>query len=367
MVTGISMLQVAMILMASVGLMNHVLVIPAVLDTAGRDAWLSALVCLPVLLLWTVCLIVIVKRSGGRPLLEWIRERTGRAVSGLLRLLLILYLLLAVFVTVKDTVVWSTVSYLPETPVLSLAVLLLLLCFVAARSGMLCIAVMTGILLPVIVLLGWFVAFGNVPNKDYTLLLPVLEKGTEPFLHGMTLSLGAQAEVVLFVFLQHHIRTSIRWWHLALLVVILVGLTLGPVTGSIAEFGPVEAAKQRYPAFEQWKLVVFRDNVERLDFLSIYQWFAGAFIRVSTYLTMLIELLPVKRQRSEDILLLGLTGGLLALCAFPWPDVLFYDWLKTYYLPGSLAGWGLLTLLLLGAAFFPKRKERRTRDHGTVE
>ncbi|AFH65080.1 endospore germination permease [Paenibacillus caseinilyticus] len=367
MYTGISMLQVAMILMASVGLMNHVLVIPAVLDTAGRDAWLSALACLPVLLVWTVCLIVIVKRSGGRPLLEWVRERTGRAVSGLLRLVLILYLLLAVFITVKDTVVWAATSYLPETPVLSLALLLLLLCFVAARSGILCIAVMTGILLPVIVVLGWFVAFGNVPNKDYTLLFPLMEEGGAPFARGMILSLGAQAEVVLFVFLQHHIRTSVRWWHLALLVVILVGLTVGPVTGSIAEFGPVESAKQRYPAFEQWKLVNFRDNVERLDFLSIYQWSAGAFIRVSTYYVLLIELLPVKRQRTEDLLLLGLTGMLLALCAVHWPDVLFYEWLKTWYLPGSLIGWGLLTLLLLGIVLFTKRKGGRTRDHARLD
>ncbi|WP_426448728.1 endospore germination permease [Paenibacillus sp. S-38] len=367
MAAGISMLQMAMILMASVGLMNHVLVIPVILDTAGRDAWVSALLCLPVLLLWSVCLIVIVKRSGGRPLLEWIRERTGRVVSGLIRLLLLLYLLLEVFITVKDTVIWAASSYLPETPVLSLAVLLLLLCFVAARSGVMCIAIMTGILLPLIVILGWFVAFGNIPNKDYSLLFPLMEEGTAPLLHGMALSLGAQAEIVLLVFLQHHIRSSVRWWHLALLVVILVGLTAGPVTGSIAEFGPVEAAKQRYPAFEQWKLVIFRDNVERLDFLSIYQWFAGAFIRVSMYYTMLAELLPVKRQRTEDLLLLGVTAGILALCAVPWPDVLFYDWLKAYYLPGSLAGWGLMTLLLLGIALVAKRKEGRTRDHARLD
>ena len=50
------------------------------------------------------------------------------------------------------------------------------------------------------------------------------------------------------------------------MLAILVGLTLGPLIGAITEFGPNEATKQRYPAYEEWGLVTIGRYIEHLDF-----------------------------------------------------------------------------------------------------
>lgn len=48
--------------------------------------------------------------------------------------------------------------------------------------------------------------------------------------------------------------------------IVLVGLTLGPLMGAIAIFGPFEAARMRFPAYEEWRLVTFGHFLEHIDF-----------------------------------------------------------------------------------------------------
>ena len=73
-------------------------------------------------------------------------------------------------------------------------------------------------------------------------------------------------ELLMLLFLQHQFKERIRWYHFAIMLAILVGLTLGPLIGAITEFGPNEAAKQRYPAYEEWGLVTIGRYIEHLDF-----------------------------------------------------------------------------------------------------
>ncbi|SDD25946.1 spore germination protein (amino acid permease) [Paenibacillus sp. UNCCL117] len=358
---SIRMGQAVMIIMTFIGLMNHVLIIPVMLDAARRDAWVSTLVSVPPYLLWIAMLAFIVRRSGQKPITDWISGLGGVWTGRIIRLAVCVYLLAVMFITLKDTVFWAKDSYLPETPLFVLCVLLLLICFFAARSGFAAIAILTGILLPFIVVFGFFIGIGNGPNKDYSFLFPIWEKGYLPMLHGCVPALAGLGELTLFLFMQHHVSTRVRFLHLAITGLILVGLTLGPITGAIAEFGTNEAVKQRYPVFEQWKLLIIAHNIERLDFLSIYQWYAGAFVRLSVSLCLLVELLGKGRSvRYRDIVLLILLVLLLCGALLPFTDNSFYLWLKTQYFWISLPFLVLLTLWLFILALISGRREGRT-------
>lgn len=48
-----SLLQISMVLILSTGMMNHVLVIPLLLDASGRDSWISTIVTFVVLIPFT--------------------------------------------------------------------------------------------------------------------------------------------------------------------------------------------------------------------------------------------------------------------------------------------------------------------------
>ncbi|MFB4475617.1 GerAB/ArcD/ProY family transporter, partial [Oceanobacillus caeni] len=76
-------------------------------------------------------------------------------------------------------------SYLPQTPILVLAGTTLVACFFAAFQGLRTIAIVSGILLPFVVILGHLVALANFQFKDYTLLFPLLENGTAPLWKGI--------------------------------------------------------------------------------------------------------------------------------------------------------------------------------------
>ena len=76
-------------------------------------------------------------------------------------------------------------------------------------------------------------------------------------------------------------------------------LTLGPFIGAITEFGHEEAAKQRYPAYEEWGLVTIGRYFEHVDFLSIYQWLSGTFIRIGFLLFIVIDLLNMNGKRKK--------------------------------------------------------------------
>ncbi|MEK8131309.1 endospore germination permease [Paenibacillus filicis] len=352
--------QAVMIIMTFVGLMNHVLIIPVMLDAARRDAWVSALVSVLPYMLWIAMLAYIVRSSGQKPMAAWIRSQGGRASDLIIRILLGGYLLIVMLITLKDTIFWAKDSYLPETPTVVLCLLLCLLCFFAARSGFMAIAVITGILLPIIVLLGFFVGIGNAPNKDYSFLFPIFEHGYIPMLQGCVPALAGFGELTLFLFIQHHVSTRVRFVHLALTGLILVGLTLGPVTGAIAEFGTNEAIKQRYPVFEQWKLLIIAHNIERLDFLSIYQWYAGAFVRISTSLCIFAEWTGMTRStRRKDIGMLAVLSVLSVSALYPFTDNAFYLWLKNQYFWGALGLLILITIWLYVLARLSKRKEGR--------
>ncbi|WP_156043118.1 GerAB/ArcD/ProY family transporter [Paenibacillus sp. UNC451MF] len=356
MTKSINIIQIIMIIMASVGLFDHVILIPVILDIAGRDAWISTVFTALPFMVWILIIYWIMKRSGQQPLLEWVQETAGRSVSLILRISFIICYMFVVLITVKDTVTWAASSYLPETPMILLSLLLVCLCYFSARSGINSIAITAGILLPFIVILGFFVMSANIPNKDYSRLLPVMEYGVEPLLRGMIYAGSGFSELFVILMFQHHISHKMRWWQLVLLGFIITILTLGPITGSIAEFGPVESAKHRYPAFEQWRLVVIHQYIERVDFFSIYQWFAGAFVRVSLSMYILGELSPFKGKTNKSIFLMLLSVVILFITNLPIGDIVFYDWLKYIYLPYSLVAYLLLTCILCVVAFMTKKR-----------
>jgi len=348
------------IIILATGLMNHVMVIPPLLQAAQRDAWLSVLAVIPLYLVWTAILYAIMRQTNQQPFLLWLEQNYGKWTSRLFRACFFVYLFLISVLTMKDTAMWTHTSYLPRTPQLVLSVTLLLLCCFAAHAGLRSIAICSGILLPFVVVFGDFVLSANLPAKNYALLMPIMEHGVQPVLHGGVYVGGGLVEIIIMLLFQHQLKKQVPLWSLFALAIFLILLVFGPLTGAIAEFGPVEAAKLRYPVYEEWRLVSVGQYIRHVDFLSIYQWLSGAFVRISTALLLLVDLLSgsgSSKHRSLWVCLLGL--AIVVLVELPLSDMQYVQFMQQVYLPAALTVI-TATLLSLFVLVLIKRGRRGT-------
>lgn len=352
----ISFIQAASIIMLTVGLTNHVMIIPILLDEAGRDSWISVIIASLAYIPIIICIHYIIKKTGQMSIRDWLSDRFGRWATWPFLLIFIVYFVFMGAFTLKDTNTWTISSYLPGTPSFVLSLSGLLLCSVAAYSGLQAISITSGMLLPIVILLGFFVMSANFEHKDYNYLFPLFEYGWTPSLRGAFFVLSGFSEIVILLLIQHRLRRKVKLWHILLLAIILAWLTLGPTMGSIAEFGPGEAAKQRYPPFEQWRLVKVGRYIEHLDFFSIYQWLTGAFIRISITQFLILELLDVRKKLARVIVLFGLGVITFFICELPYSDPVFLSILKNYYYPYSFFMMISVILILTLLASLSRRK-----------
>lgn len=292
----ISILHVIFLCMTVIGLKNHVTILPPILEVGHRDGWLSVLLGAVFTFPWLLLLAFITKNMNGQPFIKTIQDKNGKIIARIVKFIVIGEIFLLGAFTMIEMLQWVNTTFLPFTPMMILFIIYFILCMTLAVQGLQTIVIANAIVLFIVVILGFFVAFANIRVKDYSLLHPMLENGMEPVLLATVFPLAGFVELVFLIFIQHHVKSRIRFKHFALMLLLLVGLTLGPLIGAIVEFGPDEASKQRYPAYEEWALVAIGEFVNHLDFFSIYQWMTGAFVRIGFYLFLVTEICDIEKQ-----------------------------------------------------------------------
>lgn len=328
---GVAPIHIYFMMIMSSGLVNHVLILPLILTASGRDAWLSVIISVVPYTLWILLIGSVIKKIGNQSFLEYLKLRLGRIPVFLISAIFMLYFYLNAAETFRDTVTWTKTNYLMDTPLLVLCILLGLLCFFGTFKGIQELGIVAMITLPLVAAFGFFIAFGNIQHKDYSMLLPIAEHGALPVFKGTIYVFSGLTELSTLLFLVHHTNTALKWKHIFLVAFILIGLMLGPLMAAIAEFGPYEASKLRYPAFEQWKLLTISKEITRMDFLSIFQWISGAFIRISLLIFLVTQFIKVKKHKALIIGFLYLTAIGYALA--PFSNLTIFNYLYHYFFP----------------------------------
>ncbi|BDG47112.1 MULTISPECIES: endospore germination permease [Parageobacillus] len=355
----LNIIQLICIFMLSIGLMNHVIVIPLLLDAAGRDAWISAIIALGALPLWLPLLYFIMKQSKQMNLFLWLKTEFNSAIAYFVAILGSLLLLVISYVTLSDTVTFTTTTYLTRTPDWAILFTLTVMCFYNAYYGIPSIAKTAVILLPLVSIFGILVAIATIPHKDYSLLKPIMANGFAPVFKGMIYAGAGYVEIFLILFMQHHLQARFSFKALFIISLLAASLSIGPTIGAIMEFGPKEATNLRYPAFEGWRLISLGTYIEYLDFLAVYQWMSGAFIRISLATALIPELFHItdKKARLRILIIIYITIFLLSL--IPISDDKFLSLLYQLVLPFSLLLIFFLSLfvgMLSLITYFKKRR-----------
>ncbi|EZP76822.1 spore germination protein [Parageobacillus genomosp. 1] len=357
--TRLNTVQLVCVFMLSIGLMNHVIVIPLLLDAAGRDAWISAIMTLVALPLWLPLLYVVMKQSNQMNLFLWLKTEFNHAFAYFVAIVGSLLLLVIGYVTLNDTVTFTTTTYLTRTPDWVILLTLTVMCFYNAYYGITSIAKTAVILLPFVTIFGILVAIATTPHKDYSLLKPIMENGFTPVFKGMIYAGAGYVEIFLILFMQHHLQARFSFKALLIISVLVASLSIGPTIGAIIEYGPKEAANLRYPAFDEWRLISLGTYIEYLDFLAVYQWMSGAFIRISLATALIPELFHVTDKKARLWILIIIYITIFLLSWIPISDDKFLDLLYQFVLPLSLLSILSLSLFIGILALISYFKKRR--------
>ncbi|ATP41599.1 spore gernimation protein [Solibacillus sp. R5-41] len=328
---SISIAHIILLSMTFIGLKNHVTIIPSLIETTGRDAWISVIIATIIIIPWLYLLISIQKKLGNNSFRDVLLNNHPK-VGKVLIYFIAFYLLVMAAMTMRETLQWVSVTFLIETPVLILFFSYAIVCVLFAMSPIQSITIVNTIVLFGVVVLGFFVAFVNMQIKDPKLLLPIFEHGMTPILKSIIYPASGFVELLLFVFIQHHFKKKLKFSHFLIMLFLLFGLTIGPLVGAIMEFGPAEAATQRYPAYEEWRLATIGRFIEHLDFLSIYQWLTGAFVRIGFLIFIVIELLGMAQQKKRIMETIAPAFIFCTLPLFLLNDSIFIELKGKYFL-----------------------------------
>ncbi|WP_185147965.1 endospore germination permease [Peribacillus simplex] len=358
MIKSISTFQATMVLILSIGLMNHVIVLPSLLGATGRDSWISALGTGVLFLLWLPMVYWIINKTKQQPIIGWLHTHSHPLAAWSIKILLFLYIMLNVFVTLYSTFSWVNSTYMIQTPEYILFIPFIILCFFAAEAGIKTIAIAGGLILPLVVALGFMIMTANMQFKDYSLLFPIFENGVTPVWNGVVILGGGFSEIFLLVLIQQFVNTKIKFRSLLFLGLFILFISMGPIIGSITEFGPEQAAKINNPAYAQWRLLTMGKYLNRLDFLSIYQWLSGAFIRVSLSIFLMGELFQIKSKKMKNILLLVISVTLIIALWIPIDIPAFRDFTDRYYFKLSVICILVITLFISLVIFLKERVKK---------
>lgn len=358
----ISMMHVVLLSMTFIGLKNHVTIIPSILRSAGRDGWMSVILGTFVTFIWLFLLVYIHKKSKQEPIKDWLKQKIGKVGSAIVLYSTAFYLMLLAAFTMRETILWVSTTFLTRTPMIILLIVYTVLVIYLVTSSLQVIAIVNAFVLTGVIIFGFFVAFVNIQWKDYELLLPFLEHGFQPILKGMVFPTSGFVEIILVLFLQHKIQGRIRWYHFTIILLLLMFLTTGPLVGAIAEFGPIEAAKQRYTAYEEWGLARIGRFIEHVDFLSIYQWLTGAFIRIGLILYICSDILSISGDKKQVWSKLAPPFFFICLSLTLIRDNVFVSINMNQFLIITLIFFVLLSLFLTIIAFVSRKSSTISTD-----
>lgn len=275
--------QLRLIIVSSITVTGHLLVVPVVIDTAGRDGWLSLLVATVPGIISASILAALALRASGQSLVELSCSFMGKVVGKMVGLIYTGYFLLIPAITLRALMDFMTGVFMPKTPSFVFGVVFLLVCGYAAFKGLETFLRVNEILLPILIIAGILTSGLAVPGKNYRMLLPIMENGISPVLHGSIQLIALMSEIVVIGMIQPAInRLAVLRKNNVGAVLIIAALFLGPLTGPIAVFGLDFAAKQIYPTFEEIKYIklVFLENLQPL---AILLWLGGSFGKISLF------------------------------------------------------------------------------------
>ncbi|MBR7794421.1 endospore germination permease [Agaribacter marinus] len=352
-----SRLQIFLLLIMFIGISNHVILLPHLLEVSKRDAWIASIIAYFIIIIWALFLRRIINKLKHKHLQKWLNERTGKLISTIIIISISIYILLIAIIAFNDLINTVQIYFLPSTSIWIIAIPFIIICVWAASANLKTIVYSALLLLPFVIVLGYFVAIATFAEKDYSYLFPIFTEGVGPVIQGIMMVLGANVDFIILFLLQDQMKKQYSYFGLLSLIAVLTILILGPTLGSIASFGPEVASQMRFPAFEQWRLVSIGQHVSHLDYFAVFQLLSGVFIRLSLCIYVLWNIWNNSSSKLKWTIIGIIIMTLIVVTIPENSDVWIQKITQNYFYYGALIFGVYLTTILVLIGIFSNKGE----------
>lgn len=269
---------------------QNLLLLSDMLNTAGRDVWMSTLLSLAFAVVASVMLWVVEQQYPGKTLFDILQEKLSRGLQVPLFLLLGLYLIMLCILTTADLGEFVSIGFIQETPLWVIIVMFSTVISYSLRRGIVGLANVAGILTFATIFSGTTMSVAITQHRDMKEFLPLLEHGFLPVLYGSFLFIPIWAEIFFIGFLPRRNIGQKIWLKTYILVsVINIILFLGHTIGPISVFGLEQAQNLNFPALSSVK-VISLGFIDRFDIYGLMLMIFGSLIRVGLYLYLALAM-----------------------------------------------------------------------------
>ncbi|HYF91159.1 MAG TPA: endospore germination permease [Symbiobacteriaceae bacterium] len=337
----ISVRQAAMLLITPITATGHLLFVRIVFRNAGKDGWISLGIALALGAVGLLILIRLLVLHQGKNLLQIAEELLGSISGRVVGALVLAHLLFVNAVLLRSFGDFMRLV-LPQTPLIVLIGVMMLLATRAARHGLEVLARTNDIMLPLLIATGGLLSILISKDKQPRYLMPILENGWQPVLAGALALQGLFAETLLLGMFSHQVAGARSSLHHVLWIIGVLGvLFIGPITGPPTVFGPASVHAMVYPTWEEVKHVQMADLIGNLDVMGVLLWTLGTSMQTSLFLWSTSNgvawLLKLDDFRAVVAPLAVLTTGLAVLVSDNAQE-LFNFLAREYPLESILAG-----------------------------
>ncbi|MHB9143962.1 MAG: GerAB/ArcD/ProY family transporter [Symbiobacteriia bacterium] len=336
-----------------VGFMVGTAILYPVAPAAGRDAWLAVPLGGLLGLLLALVYTSLLARFPGLTVVEIAARTLGRWLGGAVGFLFSLFALHTAGLILRTSWEFLATTIFKLTPPSVTAVTLTLLIWYATRGGLEVIARTAQVLVPLGIVVPTLVSLSIVGEVHVKNLLPVLEHGWIPVIHGslQVLSIPA-AQVMLFTMVLPYMRPAAAGRRVVLSAIVITTL-LGAlvVLRYLAMFGPL-AMHLTFPAFSAVSALNMANFLQGLEGAMVVVWIAATFVKTTvSFYAGVLGLAQSLGLRDYRPLTGPLAVSILIQSFWAYPNsTVMASFLKTAWVPYSLTFEAALPLLLLVVA-----------------
>lgn len=301
------------LILMTLPIMGHVVILPLMLDVAGRDGWISIFLSVPLGMLFVYAVFRLRLKFQASDFFAAFEARAGRWIGSSLRMLFIFYFFFLSAFSLAALTEMVHLAFLPETPNWILAGWFMLCCFYAAYKGIKSIALTAGVLAIVGMLTGHSVTAMATPKKEWANIMPFFEFGFAPSLVGMIVLTSIWVELLFLLAIPIENMKEKRLFLLWIVGVVSNGLMMfSTLTGAVMIFGLGQADEFIYPALETVR-VISLGFIDRFDIYGMMLMSFGCYIRTSLFFRLGFNLgVPAKIQsRGWGVVLFAMAGLLV--------------------------------------------------------
>jgi spore germination protein KB len=278
----ISNIQAAMLAVTSLTIIGHLILLTVVIEQSRQDGWIAGIVGTVLGLIGIISLVKLAQRYPGLTLIEIL----FRYFSWPGKIIGVLYLVYFFIMTVLAVRLFGEAykRIMIDTPLWAFITVILLLTSYIVYKGLETLGRLNQIMLPILVLIAIVVVILTMSNKDYSQLLPIMGNGIAPVALGSLSVMGWFGEFVVLGMILPYVQRpeKILKFSIGAAIITLI-FFLGPITGPIAMFGPVEAAKMAFPTFSEVRYITLGDVLNRFDAIAILFWTVGLMVRIAIF------------------------------------------------------------------------------------